>query len=73
MDEVKIISKFMRGVVSKILSKVIKKSLGIRADVQIQKIEATIDEEKAHIHLDVDAELTKEELNKLLLKYGLLG
>lgn len=73
MDEVKIISKLMRGVISKILSRAINKNLGIRADLQIRKIEASINEEKAHIHLDIDADITKDELDKLLGKYGLLG
>lgn len=73
MDEVKIISKLMRGVISKILSRAINKNLGIRADLQIRKIEASINEEKVHIHLDIDADITKDELDKLLGKYGLLG
>lgn len=71
MDEMRIVSKFTRGVVSKILKTVIHKKTGYDMDIQLNKITASVYDEKAHLHLDIDAELNKEELMKILKSVGL--
>ena len=71
MDEVKIISKFTRGVISKLLGLVVRKKLGYKTDIQVNEITTTITDGNAHVHLDVDVELAKEELVKLLKNIGL--
>lgn len=71
MDEMKIVSKFTRGIVSKILKTVIHKKTGYDVDIQLNEITTTISDGKTHLHLDLDAELNKEELMKILKSIGL--
>lgn len=71
MDEVKIISKFTRGVISKILGMVVRKKLGCKTEIQVNEMTATIVDGNTHVHLDVDVDLAKDELVKLLKNIGL--
>ena len=61
MDEMRLESKFTTGLVSKIA----------RTVVRLNRLRTTVVDEKTHVHLDVDLELTKEELDKLLKSIGL--
>ena len=70
MDEMKIESKFITGIVSKIAKKVVRDKLGYNIDIQLNGLRTTVIDDKTHVHLDVDFELTKEELNKLLKSIG---
>lgn len=68
----KIVSKFTTGILSSIVNLVVRKKLGVNADIKLNAVHATIGENgKTHIHLDVDAELDKEELTKLLKGIGI--
>lgn len=67
----KIVSKFTTNVISKLLKMVLRKKLGYNVDIQLNEIKTTINEGKTHIHLDVDAELDKDELTKILKNIGL--
>ncbi len=71
MDEMKIESKFTTGLVSKIVRGAVRKKLGYDVDIQLNKFRTTVIDEKTHVHLDVDLELNKDELNKLLKSIGL--
>ena len=71
MDEMKISSKFMRNLVAKLVKKAVKKNVGYEVDIQLNGLTATITDGAAHIHLNVDAELGKDELAKLLAAIGL--
>lgn len=71
MDEMKIVSKFTTNVISKLLKMVLRKKLGYNVDIQLNEIKTTINEGKTHVHLDVDAELDKDELTKILKNIGL--
>jgi hypothetical protein len=71
MDEVKIVSNFTRGIISKIFKTVIKKKTGYNMDIQLNGITAKVSEGKTRVHLDMDAELDKEELMKILKSIGL--
>ena len=66
MDEMNIQSKFMTGLVSRIVKKVLRAKLGCEVDIQLNEFRTTVIDDKTHVHLDLDADLTKEELNKLL-------
>ena len=66
----KIESKFITGIVSKIAKKVVRDKLGYNIDIQLNGLRTTVIDDKTHVHLDVDLELTKEELNKLLKTIG---
>lgn len=70
MDEMKITSKFITGIVSKLVNGWLKKKEH-NVKVKLNGIQITVYEEEAHIHLDVDADLSKEELDKLLKNVSL--
>ena len=67
----KIGSKFTTGIISKLVSMVIRKKFGYDVQLRLNEVTATVNDGKTHVHLDVDAELTKEELNKILASMGL--
>ena len=67
----KIGSKFTTGIISKLVSMVIRKKFGYDVQLKLNEVTATVNDGKTHVHLDVDAELTKEELNKILTSIGL--
>lgn len=71
MDEMRIVSKFTTGMISKLLKLVLCKKLGYDVDIRLNEITAKVDNGKTHIHLDVDAELEKDELTKILKSVGL--
>lgn len=63
----KIQSKFMTGLVSRIVKKVLRTKLGCEVDIQLNEFRTTVIDDKTHVHLDLDADLTKEELILALL------
>lgn len=67
----KIVSEFMTNMISKVVKKVIRKKSGYDIDLNLNNVRLTYTNGKAHIHLDVDAELTTEELIKVLKNAGL--
>ena len=71
MDEMRIVSNFTRGIISKALKMVVHKKTGYNVDIQLNEITTTINDGKTHLHLDVDAELEKDELIKILKSIGL--
>ncbi len=71
MDEMKIVSKFTTNVISKLAGVLVRKKLGYDVDIQLNEIHTTIVDGKTHLHLDVDAEMSKEELLKVLKSIGL--
>lgn len=71
MDEMKIGSKFTTGIVSKLVNMAIRKKFGYEVELKLNEINATVIDGKTHVHLDVDAELDKEELMKILKSVGL--
>lgn len=71
MDEMKIGSKFTTNIISKLINMVIRKKFGYNVGLKLNTVDATIVDGKAHVHLDVDAELEKDELLKILKNIGL--
>lgn len=71
MDEMKISSKFTRMLLSKLAKGVLHKKLGYNVDIQLNELNASISDEKAHVHVSIDAYMSKEELMKILKKIGL--
>lgn len=68
MDELKLnlSSKFMRGIVTKLIAKAIYKKTGYKIDVELNSINVEVVDGKAHIHADVDAEIDNNELKKIV-------
>lgn len=69
MDEMRIVSKFTRGIISKAIKMVIRKKTGYNIDIQLNEAITTINDGKTHLHLDVDAELDKDELMEHLKEH----
>lgn len=68
MDEMKLklSTKFMRGMVSKLISKAIYKKLGYKVGIQLNDINVEFIDGETSIHADVDLRLDKEEFTKLI-------
>lgn len=71
MDELKLESKAMTAIVSRIVKKTVKKKAGYDVDIQLNNLRTTVIDDKTHVHLDVDLELGKEDLDKILERIGL--
>lgn len=67
----KIATKFMRSMISKIVKKVLRQKTGYDIDIQLNDASANFTDGKAHVHLDIDAELGGTELMKILKNVGL--
>lgn len=67
----KIVSKFTTGIVSKLAEVALRKKLGVDADITLNEVQVTVVDSKTHIHLNLDAELGKEELTKILKNIGI--
>lgn len=68
MDELKLAlhTRFMKSIVTKILSKAILKKTGYEIKIQINNVEAETYDGKTHIRMDIAAELNNEDLVKIL-------
>ena len=62
----RIVSKFTRGIISKAIKMIIRKKTGYNIDIQLNEAVTTVSDGKTHLHLDVDAELNKDELMNIL-------
>lgn len=67
----KIGSKFTTSIVSKLAALAIRKKFGYDIKLSLNEVNATVTDGKTHIHLDIDAELEKDELTKILKSIGL--
>ena len=67
MDEMKIklSTKFMRGIVAKLISKAIYKNIGIKPTIQISEIEAEMKDGKIRFHINADGEIDQKVLPKI--------
>ena len=71
MDEVRIESKPAAAATSWVIQRRIRKKIGDNVKVQLNNFKASVINEKTCVHLDVDLEFGKEELDKLLESIGL--
>ena len=68
MDELKIAinSALMKRIIKTVLSKVIEKKLGYKIDIQVNEIKADVTGGMVKLHLDIDGQISTDELSKLL-------
>lgn len=71
MDEVNIVSGFTKGVISKLIRLVLRKKTGCDINVQLNGLNVIVNDGRTRVHLDLDAELEKDQLLKLLKNIGL--
>ena len=72
MDNLKVnlSTKFMKGIVGKMISRLIRKHLGYDVDIQINNVEVKMEDKQIHIHLNADGKLSKEEFIKIIKSIG---
>lgn len=72
MDNLKVnlSTKFMKGIVGKMISRLICKHLGYDVDIQINNVEVKMEDKQIHIHLNADGKLSKEEFIKIIKSIG---
>lgn len=71
MDEMKLESKWARGLAAKAIKRFIRSKLGYDVEIVLGAFRTTVIDGKAHVHLDIDFELNKDELDKLTKSIGL--
>ena len=64
-------SKFMRKVVSKLLSKSIKSKTGYEIDVQFDELNASFENGEITVKANLEAKMSKDEFMKILNSQGL--
>lgn len=68
MDELKLTlhTRFMKNIVTKVLTKLIFKKTGYDVNIQLNEMQVETYDGKINIHIDVDAELNSDDLVKIL-------
>ena len=68
MDEMKLklSTKFMRGIVAKIIAKIIYKKLGYKVDIQLNDLDVSIVDGDADIKTNVELKMKSSEFIKLM-------
>lgn len=73
MDEmkVKLSTNFMRGIVSKVISRTIYKKYGYRVDIQLNDLDVNIIDGETKIATNVEVKLESKEFMKIVKSLGL--
>ena len=66
MDVMNIKSKMLTGWISGLLKTVLSKKIEHEIDVMINEVGADFDDARAHVHLDIDLVMSKDELHDFL-------
>lgn len=68
MDEMKmkLSTKFMRGIVSKLIAKVIYKKTGYKVDIQLNDLDVSVIDGDAKLVANVEAKMSNEEFMKIM-------
>ena len=74
MDELKLIlgTKFMRGIVTKIIAKAILKKTGYHVDIDLHEISVEVVDGKVYLHTNMDAAINKEDLVNIIKSNDLI-
>ena len=68
MDEmrVKLSTKFMRNIVSKLITRMIYKKFGYKVDIRLDELDVNVVNGDTTVKLNVEAKLKNEEFNKIM-------
>lgn len=74
MEDIMLIrSSFMRRIISQIINKALKKQAsGVEIELKEAQVNWVDKEQKMRVHLELDAGVTKAQLNDILKKAGVL-
>lgn len=66
-------SSFMRRIISQIINKALKKQMpGVEVELKDIHVNWLDKEQKVHLHLELDADVTKAQFNDILRNAGVL-
>lgn len=65
-DKLIVETEFMKGIISRMLGKILKEKAGYDVEIQINEFNIVNKDDKIHVLLSIDAESGIEELDKLL-------
>ena len=65
-------TKFGQRIVSKLISRIIKKKTGYYVDFQINDLNFSILDGETHLHVNLDARMSDKEFDKILKQTGLI-
>ena len=73
MDEMrlKLSTRFMRGIVAKLIARMIYKKTGYKVDIQLNDLDVSVVDGETHISTNVEAKLSSSEFMKIMKKIGL--
>jgi hypothetical protein len=66
----KLSTKFMKGIVAKIISKKVYKKLGYKIDIQLNDIQVDTINGDVRLHVDVDTKMGRTEFERLMEELG---
>ena len=69
--KLKLSTKFMRGIVSKLISKVLYKQLGYKIDIQLNELNVTFVDGDTKVLANVEPSINNEELKRIIKEAGL--
>ena len=72
MDEMKVQSKLLRGIISKIISKNVKKKIGSDCDISINELSFVNDGNKTMVKLNIEAGIEASRIPEILNKLGVI-
>ncbi|MBO7449414.1 MAG: hypothetical protein J6U54_03515 [Clostridiales bacterium] len=72
MDEMKLTTKLMRGLVAKLIRKTVRKKFGCDIELSLNDFYVTYDESTAIFHLDLNGKMDKDNLESVLIDNDLL-
>ena len=72
MDEMKLRlnSRFMRNIVSKLITKIIYKKLGYKINIQLNDLDIRVIDGEAHISTNVEAKVDSAEFMRIMKTIG---
>ncbi len=73
MDVLKIESRLMADKISKLIGKEVFKKFKYNVEIQVNNLNISLTDKMGRVHLDVNAEIDKEELSKLLTKFHIIS
>lgn len=72
MDEMKVnlSTKFMRGIVAKLIAKSIYKKYGYKVNIQLNELNVNVVDGETSIHTNVEVKLNSDEFMKIMKTVG---
>lgn len=64
--KLKISTKFMKGIIAKIITRKIYKQFGYKVNIQLNDMQLDVIDGEVSIHVDVDGKMNKTEFSRLM-------